>query len=63
MSIFNKAINLFKFDCEIMLESVPGTVNQPLQSNEGEVSCSRKQREPLRGFKLMSDQLRDRRVT
>ena len=24
-SIFHKAINLFKFDCEFTLESVPGT--------------------------------------
>ena len=24
-SIFHKALNLFKFDCEITLESVPGT--------------------------------------
>ena len=24
MSIFHKALNLFKFDCEITLESVPG---------------------------------------
>jgi len=24
-SIFHKALNLFKFDCKITLESVPGT--------------------------------------
>jgi len=24
-SIFHKALNFFKFDCEITLESVPGT--------------------------------------
>jgi len=24
-SIFHKALNLFKFDCEITLESIPGT--------------------------------------
>ena len=24
-SIFHKALNLYKFDCEITLESVPGT--------------------------------------
>ena len=24
-SIFHKALNSFQFDCEIMLESVPGT--------------------------------------
>jgi len=26
--------------------------NQPVQSNEGKVSCSTKQREPLMGLKL-----------
>ena len=36
------------------LESVPGT-NQLLLSNEGTVSCSRKQREPLIGVELKSD--------
>ena len=29
--------------------------NQPILSNEGNVSCSRKQREPLMGLELMTD--------
>ena len=29
--------------------------NKPVLSNEGKVSCSRKQREPLMGFELMTD--------
>jgi len=28
--------------------------NQPVPSNKGEVSCSRKQREPLMGLKLIT---------
>ena len=46
-SIFHKALNLFKFDCEIMLKSVPR--NQPVLSNKGKVSCSRKQWGPWWG--------------
>jgi len=31
--------------------------NQPVLSNESKVSCSRKQWEPLMGFKLRTDRL------
>ena len=31
--------------------------NQPVLSNEGKVSCSRKQREPLMGLQLTPDRL------
>jgi len=39
-SIFHKALNLFQFDCEI---HVICSWNQPVLSNKGKVSCSRKQ--------------------
>jgi len=41
--MFHKALNSFKFDCEITFESV--------LSNKGKVFCSRKQLEPLKGLK------------
>ena len=37
--------------------------NQPVLSNEGRVSCLRKQQEPLVGLKLTTDQLRATRAT
>ena len=37
--------------------------NQPVLINEGKVSCSRKQREPLMGFEPTTDIFRIRRVT
>ena len=45
-SIFLMTLNLFKFDCEITLVSVPATV-----SNEDKFSCSKTQLESLVGFK------------
>ena len=36
--------------------------NQPVFSNKCKVSCSKKQWEPLKGFKLKNDQLRYRRT-
>ena len=44
------------------LESVPGTM-QPVLSNKGKVSCSRKQRGPLMGLKPTTSTLRVRRAT
>ena len=37
--------------------------NQPVLSNNGKVSCSRKQRGPLMGFEPMTSTLRVRHVT
>ena len=53
-SIFHKALNLFYFDCDITLESW----NQPVLSNKGKVSCSRKQRGPLMGLEPTTSTLR-----
>ena len=53
-SIFHKALNLFYFDCDITLESW----NQPVLSNKGKVSCSRKQRGSLMGLEPTTSTLR-----
>ena len=53
-SILCKALNLYYFDCEITLESVPGT-NQYLALT---VSCTRKQLESVIGFEPTTDRFR-----
>ena len=58
MSIFHRTLIFKEFDCAIMLESVPGT--NPVLANEGNVSCSRKQQEPLMELTLTSNQIRVR---
>ena len=57
--IFHKVLNLFQFDCESILESVPGTN----QYQAMRVSCSQKQREPLIGFQHTTDRLQVRHDT
>ena len=52
--------HLSKFDCKTSIFAYVNHArfrswNQPVQSNEGKVSCSRKQREPLMGLKLTTD--------
>ena len=48
---------LFLFDCETSIfftylnHARIRSWNQPVLRNEGKVSCSRKQREPLKGFR------------
>ena len=51
--------NLFQFDCEasnvcLCKSRSILSLNQPVLSNEGKVSCSRKQWEPLMGLELTS---------
>ena len=58
MSIFHRTLIFKKFDCAIMLESVPGT--NPVLANDGNVSCSRKQQEPLMELTLTSNQIQVR---
>ena len=60
-SIFHKALTLCKFDFDTTLESVPG--NQPVLSNMGKVSCSRKQQGPLMGVEPTTDTLSVRRAS
>jgi len=58
MLIYHKA--LIKLYFSLIVKS---SLNQPVLSNEGKVSCSRKQLEPLKEFKLITDQLRVRRAS
>ena len=51
---------LFLFDCESNTSAYVNhtqirSLNQPVVSNAGRVSCSRGEKEPLIGFQLMSD--------
>ena len=44
-----------------MTLSLSNSWNQPVLSNEGKLSCSRKQQEPLTGLELTTDKLQVRR--
>ena len=56
-----KALDLFKFACETHARI--RSCFKPVLSYEGEVSCSRKQREPLIGLELATDILRVKNAT
>jgi len=60
--------NLFKFDCEssnfpYVNHTQICSWHQPVLSNAGEISCTRKQAEPLIELKRMIDLLQGRRFT
>ena len=50
-SLFNKGLNLFKFDC-VWTHARILSWNQSIPSNEGKYACSLKQRRPLMGRML-----------